>query len=209
MKTEAIIFDMDGTMWDSAENVAISWNEVLKKQPDVDITLTGDDIKSVMGMPMDAIAAKFFQGVSAERQMEIMDACGEYENEYLEQHGGILYPGLEETLTKLVENHRLFIVSNCQSGYIEAFLKYYGFEKYFTDILCWGDTKASKGESIKQLMKKNQITDAVYVGDTQGDCDSAYYAGAKFIHAAYGFGEVDRCDGVIWDIRELLTWDNQ
>lgn len=207
MKVESLIFDMDGTLWDSAENVAESWNRVIAKLPDVDITLTGDDIKGVMGMPMDAIAAKFFGETSPSRQMEIMDMCGDYENEFLLAHGGILYDDLEETLKQLAENHRLFIVSNCQSGYIEAFLDYYDFADYFTDILCWGDNCMMKGDNIKNIMEKNDVNpeEAVYVGDTQGDCDSAYYAGTKFIHTTYGFGNVDRCDAEIDTPSDLLS----
>lgn len=203
MKIESIIFDMDGTLWDSAENVAASWQEVIEKQSDIDRKIATADIKGVMGMTMDAIGEKLFGGLSPERQMEVVNECGEYENEYLRKHGGMLYEGLEETLKKLQEKYRLFIVSNCQSGYIEAFLYYYGFEKYFVDTLCWGQTKVSKGESIKLLMDKNDIKDAVYVGDIQGDLDSARYAGIGFVHAAYGFGEVDAPDAVIKDITEL------
>jgi len=203
MKVESIIFDMDGTLWDSAENVAASWQEIIKKQPDIDREITTADIKSVMGMPMDAIGGRLFAGLSPDRQMEVVNDCGEYENEYLRKHGGILYDGLEEILKKLQGKYRLFIVSNCQSGYIEAFLYYYGFEKYFTDTLCWGQTRMSKGESIKLLMEKNAIKDAVYVGDIQGDLDSARYAGIGFVHAAYGFGQVDAPDAVIKDITEL------
>ena len=60
MKVESLIFDMDGTLWDSAKNVAASWTEVLKDQPDVDMVVTESDIKAIMGMPMDAIARKMF-----------------------------------------------------------------------------------------------------------------------------------------------------
>lgn len=204
MKVESLIFDMDGTLWDSAENVTRSWTEVLKEKSDVDMVVTESDIKAVMGMPMDAIARKMFGEFSEERQMELVDACGDYENDYLRQHGGKLYDGIEDTLAKLSEAHRLYIVSNCQSGYIEAFLEYYGFGRYFKDILCWGDTKVSKGESIKILMDKNGITDAAYVGDIQGDCDSARYAGIKFIHAAYGFGKVEDKDASIQRFEDLL-----
>ena len=204
MKVESLIFDMDGTLWDSAENVARSWTEVLKEKSDVDMVVTESDIKAVMGMPMDAIARKMFGEFSEERQMELVDACGDYENDYLRQHGGKLYDGVEDTLAKLSEAHRLYIVSNCQSRYIEAFLEYYGFGRYFKDILCWGDTKVSKGESIKILMDKNGITDAAYVGDIQGDCDSARYAGIKFIHAAYGFGKVEDKDASIQRFEDLL-----
>ena len=204
MKVESLIFDMDGTLWDSAEKVAESWTAVLKEQPDVDMVVTEADIKAIMGMPMDAIARKMFGEYPEKRQEELIDACGDFENNYLRQHGGKLYDGVEDTLTKLSENHRLYIVSNCQSGYIEAFLEHYGFGKYFKDILCWGDTKVSKGESIKILMDKNDIKDAAYVGDIQGDCDSARYAGIKFIQAAYGFGKVDDKDAAIQKFEDLL-----
>ncbi len=206
MELESLIFDMDGTLWDSADNVAESWNRVISKLDDIDITLTGDDIKGVMGLPMDVIASKFFADVAPKRQMEIMDMCGEYENEFLAAHGGQIYDGLEAALEELSGNHRLFIVSNCQSGYIEAFLEYYGFEKYFEDILCWGDNCMMKGDNIKNIMEKNGVNPetTAYVGDIQGDCDSAYYAGTKFIHAAYGFGSVDRCDASINSITELV-----
>lgn len=204
MKVESLIFDMDGTLWDSSDNVAASWNEIIAEQEDVDIVLTGEDIRRVMGLPMDEIAARFFPTVSLTRQMEIMDECGAYENEYLLEHGGSLFDGLEETLSGLSKNHRLFIVSNCQSGYIEAFLEHYDFGKYFTDIKCWGDNELPKGDNIKLIMEENNVEDAAYVGDIQGDCDSTYYAGAKFIYAAYGFGAVDRYDAKIEDIRELI-----
>lgn len=206
MELESLIFDMDGTLWDSADNVAKSWNRVISKLDDIDITLTGDDIKGVMGLPMDVIASKFFADVEPKRQIEIMDMCGEYENEFLAAHGGEIYDGLEDALKELSRNHRLFIVSNCQSGYIEAFLEYYGFEKYFEDILCWGDNCMMKGDNIKNIMEKNGVNPetTAYVGDIQGDCDSAYYAGTKFIHAAYGFGNVDRCDASINSITELV-----
>ena len=101
MKVESLIFDMDGTLWDSAENVARSWTEVLKEKSDVDMVVTESDIKAVMGMPMDATARKMFGEFPEERQMELVDACGDYENDYLRQHGGKLYDCVEDTLAKL------------------------------------------------------------------------------------------------------------
>ena len=93
MKVESLIFDMDGTLWDSAANVAASWSEVLERQADVDMKVTEADIKSVMGMPMDAIADKLFGAYSEDRMTQLIDACGDYENEYLREHGGVLYDG--------------------------------------------------------------------------------------------------------------------
>ena len=203
MYAESYIFDMDGTLWDSSDGVARAWNEVVEKLPDVNIRFTADNIKSVMGQTMDVIADKFFGTENHERNMEIMDLCAAHENEYLLRNGGILYDKLEETLERLSKHSRLFIVSNCQAGYIEAFLKHYGFGKYITDHVCWGDNLLSKGDNIKLIMERNCISDAVYVGDTQGDCDSAYYAGTKFIYASYGFGTADRYDMAISQFCEL------
>ena len=196
-----IIFDMDGTLWDSAENVALAWNEAVGKP-----MFTEKDIKSVMGMTMTSIAERLFPNETEEKRREFLTRCCECENKYLRERGGRLFPNTVSTLKMLFERgHKLFIVSNCQAGYIEAFLDFYKLEKLFADKLCWGDNEREKWENIKLIMERNGLSDALYVGDTQGDCDSAYRAGARFAHAAYGFGEVNRCDHKLDDISELLT----
>lgn len=80
--------------------------------------------------------------------MELLDKCGEYENEYLSGHGAVLYPGVEETFARLKEKYELYIVSNCQSGYIEAFLSYYKLGKYISDIECYGNNEKQKEDNI-------------------------------------------------------------
>lgn len=191
---QGIIFDMDGTLWDSAENVAKSWNIAIEESGLTKKTLTGADIQSVMGKTMDVIADILFSELPKEQRMQLLDACCKRENEYLRKHGGILYPKLEETLAVLKDNYLLYIVSNCQKGYIEAFLDYYQFWDYFTDIECYGNNLLSKGENIRLLADRNQLDEAVYVGDIQGDYDASRQAGIGFIHAAYGFGTI--CDPV-------------
>ncbi|MCI7767144.1 MAG: HAD family hydrolase [Oscillospiraceae bacterium] len=191
MNVESIIFDMDGTLWDSSENVAASWEETVRSKGDPQLRgvhITGEDIRSVMGMTMDEIAKRLFPQLTVTRQYELLEQCSENENNFLAANGGRLYDGLEKTLTELSESHRLFIVSNCQKGYIEAFFEYCGMERLFTDYLCWGDTGKPKWETIRLLMERNKITSAAYVGDTEGDMESAEKAGIPFVHAAYGFG---------------------
>ena len=127
---KGIIFDMDGTLWDSAANVAESWNLAIKQDGSVDKKLTEQDIQGVMGKTMDVIADILFPELEKEARMKLLDQCCSMENDYLREHGGVLYPKLEETLSALKEKYPLYIVSNCQSGYIEAFLDHYGFGKY-------------------------------------------------------------------------------
>ena len=198
-----IIFDLDGTLWDSTEQVVKSWNNVFSTCQDTDYIMTVEDMKGLMGKTIEEIAAITLSDVPRQRAVEIMKQCCNEEVLYLEKHGGILYPQLIETLNKLKEEYSLFIVSNCEEGYIEAFLKYHKLEKYFDDYESHGRTKLPKGENIKLIIERNKLEKAVYVGDTQGDFDAAKHAGIPFIHAKYGFGNINDETCYINSIREL------
>lgn len=202
MKT-GIIFDMDGTLWDSSANVAASWTDMVKilgyDRPEI----TQKDVMSIMGLTMDAIADIIFSDLGREERMELLQKCCDHENEFLMKHGGTLYPDLENTLIRLKEKYPLYIVSNCQSGYIEAFLDYYGFGKYFDDIECYGNNLKKKGQNIALLAERNGLDRAYYVGDIQGDYDATMEAGYDFIHAAYGFGKIMQEVPVLNEFRNL------
>ena len=201
---KGIIFDMDGTLWDSAAGVAESWNEAIlaygyKREP-----LTAGDIQSVMGKTMEDIADILFPGLYAAQRKELLDLCCKLENDYLRKHGGVLYPDIRKTMENLKENYHLYIVSNCQTGYIEAFLDYYKFHDLIEDIECYGNNDKPKGENIALLYQRNNLQDAVYVGDIQGDYDASMSAGVRFIHAGYGFGKVEADVPEIQKFSELI-----
>lgn len=200
-----ILFDLDGTLWDSSRQVVDSWNVILEQQPDVKRRVTLQDIQGFMGLPMDEIGRRCFQkeGLSEERIREVMHACEAYENEYLRQNGGRLFPDLEAVLQELSKKYFLAIVSNCQVGYIEAFLEYHKLNGYFTDTESFGRTGLQKGDNIRLVCERNHLERAVYLGDIQGDYDSACKAGIPFILAGYGFGKVDAEVPVIQNLREL------
>ena len=186
-----IIFDLDGTLWDACAQIADSWNEYLRNNaPEVPPTLTTQDLRSSCGLTMTAIGDRLFPQIPNPRRLEITEGCCAYEIEYLKGRGGDLYPYMEETLAQLKEKYELYIVSNCQKGYIEIFLEWSGTEKYFSDIECFGNTGLEKDENITLLIRRNAVDRAVYVGDTIMDYKSACAAGIPFIHASYGFGAV-------------------
>lgn len=98
------------------------------------------------------------------------------------------FPGIKGALEALHKTHRLFIVSNSQSGYPQLCIRKMGLENLIEGHLCFGDTGTSKGQTILRLMKEHSIASAAYIGDTQGDYEATLEAGLDFIWAAYGFG---------------------
>lgn len=165
---DGIIFDVDGTLWDSTEAVARSWNQAIEENTDFSLSLTADWLKSLFGKTMDEITLTLFPSCPKEERDRIGYLCFNYENRLLETDHGVLYPDVAQTLESLSQKTDLYIVSNCQCGYIEVFLKTMGLEKYIKDFLCFGQTQVPKNESIRLLMERNHLQDVVYVGDTSG-----------------------------------------
>lgn len=127
----------------------------------------------------------------------------EYENEYLLSHPGRLYPGVGEALEQLARDYELYIVSNCQDGYIQVLMKVCGLESLIRDIECFGRTGKPKGDNIRLVAERNGLDAAFYVGDTAMDEEAARSAGVPFVYAAYGFGQAVEPAGVIREIGEL------
>ena len=186
-----VIFDLDGTLWDSSANVAASWNVVLEREYGSRKVLTAEDISSNMGKTMIQIADIHFDWLPEEERYELSHKCEVYENEYITEHGGELYEGVRETLAALRERGTaMSVVSNCQLDYVKAFMDSMDMWDYFCDYEEWGRTFRSKAENIRLVMERNGTDRAVYVGDIQRDSDAAHEAGIPCIWAKYGFGEI-------------------
>ena len=191
--------------------VVASWTEMIKKAGYQEHFVTRDDITGVMGKPMDVIADTLFTYTTEGPERDALRAaCENYENEYLREHGGILYEGVFETWEKLKKmGYHVYIVSNCQAGYIEAFLEHYGIsygteEDLVEDIECYGNNFLQKDENIRLIATRNALTSSCYVGDIQSDYDATTAAGLPFIHARYGFGTIHAEVPYIDHFSELL-----
>jgi phosphoglycolate phosphatase len=200
-----IIFDVDGTLWDTTEVVAKAWNKAVSEVGGIDINITGDMLKKEFGKPMDVIAKNLFPKASEKERELILQKCCHYEHEALmENTDNLLFPDVKETLIELSKKCNIFIISNCQSGYIELFMEKIGVAQYVIDFECYGNTLKSKGENIKLVVERNNLEDAVYVGDTQGDYEATVFAGVPFVFAKYGFGRVENYHLAIDSIKELV-----
>ena len=199
-----LLFDLDGTLWDSSAEVAYTWNHILQQKMPGTMLLTAEIIRSVMGKTMDEIADTLLPGVDPEERTPIFDECMNYESEYLTEHGASLMNGVTETLQELkTSGYSMAVVSNCQTGYIPSFFHSMKMDDFFCDYEEWGRTGLSKAENIRLVMERNGFKKGIYIGDTQKDGDSARAAGTLFIHAAYGFGTDNAPDAIINDMIEL------
>ena len=207
-----LIFDVDGTLWDTTKVVADAWQRAVDEVGGSQTKLTPERLKGEFGKPMDVIAKNLFPEIeNDEERNKLIELCYKYEEEYLnsltdEEMDNILYDKVRETLTKLKEEHDLFIVSNCQNGYIELFLEKSKLGHLFNDFLCFGDTNAPKGITIKQLMMNNHLLEkhTLYIGDTIGDFEATLLAGIKFVFCKYGFGQVPNAEYQIDELSELI-----
>lgn len=202
-KHDAIIFDLDGTLWDATAGITAAWQEVIDSEK-IDVKLTREAVKGCMGLPMDEIFLRLLPNIGDGMRVKMQQKCQQYENVYLSRHGGILYPNVEQTLDKLKNNgYDLYIVTNSQDGYVEAFFDSMKLRSYFTDYEMFGRTGLLKAENIRLVMCRNGIDNAVYVGDAQGDYDSSKIAKIPFVFASYGFGRVADYEYIIASFNEL------
>ena len=205
MRFESLIFDIDGTVWDSRALVAEGYNIQLRAEGLSHLCVTAEDLKPLFGKVMTEIADTILATIPESERYALMDRCMVTENRYLHQNPcRIGYPGVKETMEKLAKKYRLFIVSNSQCGYPELCIEKMGLQGLILDHMCFGDTGTPKGETIRRLMERNGITNAAYIGDTQGDLDASEAAGIPFIFAAYGFGEPDHWEARIEQFEDLL-----
>lgn len=188
-----IIFDLDGTLWDSRTTLIESWNLVLNKHKLIEKPLVEDDLNRFMGLLLPNILPTLFPKGKPEDFDKILKEIIEHECKTLSVKGGMIYEKVENTLIELSENYDLYIVSNCQDGYIQAFMKFSKFSHFFKDFESAGKTGKNKQENIRLVLERNNLNpkETIYVGDTQTDYDSATANNLNFVFCNYGFGELD------------------
>lgn len=202
---DSVVFDLDGTLWDVREKVAKIWSKVLGKN------LTKDDLNPMMGKTQSEIAREL------EVPQDELDKCILAEIQQLPELISIndLYPGLSD-LFRFLTNIKIpmFIVSNCQDGYIELFLELLYNNNMFTGQTFAGYENTgkrfkNKSQTLANVIEEYKLIKPLMVGDSYSDFIAAKDNNTEFIHAAYGFGKVGKytpCKRVsdIAEIKQVL-----
>ncbi len=190
---DALIFDLDGTLWDTTKPVTRAWNEVALERADLP-SVTEAQVQSVMGLPPLEAIQQLLGGQDPSKVKEAAAAFQEREIALLRDT--YLYPGVSTGLAELAKHYPLYLVSNCEVEYLARFFEITGLKKLFRDSECLGNTGEPKAYNISMVCRRNKVSRGVYVGDTAGDQIAARAAGVDFYFAQYGFGSpAQECPG--------------
>ncbi len=186
--TDALIFDMDGTLWDAVDTYAEIWNMAFEREG-IEQRITRNDLLALIGTPIDDIIRHFVPADQVEHLLQVIAGLVVTE---LPRLGGRLYEGVQEGIATLAQHYQIFMLSNCDELELPIFVRYAGIEPYITDTLAYGNTHLRKADNMRLLAEKYHLQHPVYVGDTDSDCSEAHRAGVPFVWMSYGFGTTDR-----------------
>jgi phosphoglycolate phosphatase len=196
---------MDGTMWNATESYAKIWNETCASFG-IDAFFSGADLEPLMGMSIENIMERLLGEHMAVDKADFLKVLGENEDAMMPKLGGILYPGVKESLDRLHDNYRLFMLSNCSSRGLLNFVNYTGTAHFFEGLLTQGERPVEKCENLRFMAQKYSLKSPAYVGDTQADCEQAHEAGMPFVFASWGFGECINAEWRFVSIEEMTKY---
>ena len=98
MTYESLIFDIDGTLWDSRALVAEGYNLQLRKENLSHLCVDAERLRPLFGKVMTDIADELFPHIPTSERYSLMERCMKTENRYLQENPcRIGYPKVKET----------------------------------------------------------------------------------------------------------------
>jgi phosphoglycolate phosphatase len=204
MHHDAIIFDIDGTLWNACPASADGWNTGLAKLG-IDKRISSMQIESVAGNPYEGCIDILLHGLMA-KIPGLLKTIDESEAEAVKSRGGVFYDGVIRGIKELAKKYKLFLVSNCQEWYLNLFLDFSGIKPVLTGFDCYGISGVNKSEMLLRLKNNYSLHNPVYIGDTANDEIAAKTAQIDFIYASWGFGGPKQVTKTVKSFTELVDY---
>ncbi|MBI4767822.1 MAG: HAD family hydrolase [Deltaproteobacteria bacterium] len=201
---DALIFDIDGTLWNASPASAKGWNIGLKKLG-INREVSSAQIEKVAGNPFEKCVDILLPGIRANIP-KLFNTLNKYETEVVRAEGGEFFDGVLEGIQHLAKRHKIFLVSNCQEWYMGHFLDFSNLRPVLAGFDCHGLSGLPKHDMLRNLKDNHSLSSPVYIGDTAGDETAANRAGMAFIHAAWGFGTPAGTPKAANTFKELLDY---
>lgn len=213
-KPEAMIFDMDGTLFQTESLLIPVYHrmfDILREEGHHEGPTPPDELMlGCLGMLLPDIWNKVIPNATDAAKARADELLLQLEIEGLKAGSGVLYPGVKETLHALHDmGVRLFVASNGLEHYVKGVAEIHQVTELFDDLYSAGEfSTASKVDLVKLLLDKHNISSAWMVGDRSSDVEAGIENGQVAIGCAYaGFGNEDELKGasvLINDFTELL-----
>jgi len=205
-KYDAIIFDLDGTLWDASNATAAGWNAALISQGLPELQITADQVRGISGLPFDECIVRLFGHAGQVDFEDLIAVIDAEEKQVVEAVGGTLFAGIKTGIEALAEEYPLFLVSNCQSWYLESFWSHSGIKKFFQGEDCFGHSGKPKAEMIKEISDQYSLKQPIYIGDTYWDQQASHVAGVSYAQVNYGFGQAINPKLSFVNFTQLVGW---
>lgn len=181
-----IIFDLDGTLWQTIDATYEAANIITEKYAELK-PISKETIIKGMGLSTLENEINYMPYIPPEQGIKYMKEISQKTSEIINEKNVVIYDGVIETLKELSKKYKIGIITNNRDEYAKTFLNITKLKEYFTDYMGAASYNITKGEAIKQMVKKYNEKENYYVGDIKKDQEATMYAGIKFIHAKYGF----------------------
>ena len=186
-----VLFDLDGTLFDSGEGVK---NSVVYALDKFGIKVEDRDALGCFIGPPLTVSFKTFYGFNEENA----DRGVAFYREYYKEKGifeGYVYDGIEECLKRLKESGKRIVVATSKPEiFAKKILEKFGIDKYF-DFIAGATiderTRSTKNQIIEYAMESCNIDtpeDVIMVGDRLFDIEGAKHFGMECIAVLYGYG---------------------
>jgi phosphoglycolate phosphatase len=185
-KTTMVIFDLDGSLWDTSQAILTVTNLILKNYGKEEITI--DSVNQSFGLPIEEKLELLLPEFRKSDAIKIYGQIMATVQKLLDTGKGVkVFSGVKPILKDLSSRYKLGIISQNSEKYVKSFINLTKTLDYFEDYIGIADYNLDKSQAIMRLRQNNNVAHVIYVGAKESDRDAAKDALVPFLHARYRY----------------------